>query len=119
MRFLNPRSTREADCRSSDKCPKQQATLIPSWTWQTTESVLAAANIELATVDSLVMVGGSSQMQACRAMLQEKLETTVKSGLNPDEVVALGAAAYAASLADEVSGQSGRRGDPISATFVP
>ncbi|MCX5746953.1 MAG: Hsp70 family protein, partial [Proteobacteria bacterium] len=49
-------------------------------------------------VDAFVLVGGSSKIPAVTRMLKERYKKPVKSDLNPDEIVAMGAARFAASF---------------------
>ncbi|TVR91935.1 MAG: heat-shock protein Hsp70 [Spirochaetaceae bacterium] len=62
-------------------------------------------------VDALVLAGGSSRIPLVQRRLGELLGLKPSGGVNPDEVVALGAALYGNMLADEQrhSG-NGRRG---------
>lgn len=49
-------------------------------------------------LDKVLLVGGSSRIPAVRAYVQKKLNITPSAELNPDEVVAIGAAIYGRSL---------------------
>ena len=49
-------------------------------------------------LDKVLLVGGSSRIPAVRAFVQKKLNITPSAELNPDEVVAIGAAIYGKSL---------------------
>lgn len=49
-------------------------------------------------LDKVLLVGGSSRIPAVRAFVQKKLNIVPSAELNPDEVVAIGAAYYGQSL---------------------
>ena len=49
-------------------------------------------------LDKVLLVGGSSRIPAVRAFVQNKLNITPSAELNPDEVVAIGAAYYGHSM---------------------
>jgi len=73
---------------------------------QTTEPVrqaLADAGLEPGEIDEVVLVGGSTRVPLVRRLVAELFGRTPHSELNPDEVVALGAAVQADILV------SGRR----------
>ncbi|HUW39641.1 MAG TPA: Hsp70 family protein [Rectinemataceae bacterium] len=63
-----------------------------------TERVLAEAGLSASRVDSLVLSGGSSRMPLVRALLAQRLGLKPQGGVNPEEIVALGAAVW--SLVD-------------------
>ena len=56
---------------------------------------LADAELEPAQIDEVVLVGGSTRIPLVRRLVKELFGRTPHSGLNPDEVVALGAAVQA------------------------
>jgi len=58
-------------------------------------SALADANLQPSDVDEVVLVGGSTRIPAVRRAVQELFGRVPHSELNPDEVVALGAAVQA------------------------
>jgi molecular chaperone DnaK len=60
---------------------------------------LADAGIEPGQIDEVVLVGGSTRMPLVRKRVQELFGKIPKCDLNPDEVVALGAAVQADILA--------------------
>ena len=55
-------------------------------------SALADAKLTPADVDEVVLVGGSTRTPAVRAAVESALGRVPHTELNPDEVVALGAA---------------------------
>jgi molecular chaperone DnaK len=62
-------------------------------------SALRDASLEAEQVDEVVLVGGSTRMPLVRKAVQELFGKVPKCDLNPDEVVALGAAVQADILA--------------------
>jgi molecular chaperone DnaK len=57
---------------------------------------LEDARIPFDSVDELVLSGGSSRIPLVRRLLAERLGLEPEGGVNPEEIVALGAAAWAA-----------------------
>ena len=62
---------------------------------------LSDAGLETGQIDEVVLVGGSTRMPLIRSRVQELFGKTPHCDLNPDEVVALGAAVQAGILAGE------------------
>ena len=62
---------------------------------------LQDAGLQASDVDEVVLVGGSTRMPLVRQMVQELFGKVPHCELNPDEVVALGAAVQAGILAGE------------------
>jgi molecular chaperone DnaK len=62
------------------------------------ESAGKTSDLRHDEVDAFVLVGGSSKIPAVSRMLKERYKKSVKSDLNPDEIVAMGAARFAASF---------------------
>ena len=62
---------------------------------------LSDAGLETGQIDEVVLVGGSTRMPLIRARVQELFGKMPHCELNPDEVVALGAAVQAGILAGE------------------
>jgi molecular chaperone DnaK len=60
------------------------------------ESAAKRHSLTFDDVDAFVLVGGSSKIPYVREMLAEKFKKPIKSDLNPDEIVAIGAARLAA-----------------------
>jgi molecular chaperone DnaK len=58
-------------------------------------SALKAADLEPSDIDEVVLVGGSTRMPLVRRRVQDLFGKAPHSNLNPDEVVALGAAVQA------------------------
>ena len=66
------------------------------------ESVVRDAGIKLADIDQVVLVGGSTRMPAVAESVKELTGKEPNKGVNPDEVVAVGAALQAGVLKGEV-----------------
>ncbi|MGH7390098.1 MAG: Fe-S protein assembly chaperone HscA [Candidatus Rokuibacteriota bacterium] len=66
-------------------------------------AVLADAGLTGGEIDEVVLVGGSTRMPLVRRRVQELFGRTPHSQLNPDEVVALGAAVQAHILAGGIT----------------
>ena len=64
---------------------------------------LADAGLEPAQIDEVVLVGGSTRVPLVRRRVQELFGKTPHSQINPDEVVALGAAVQAHILAGGIT----------------
>lgn len=62
-----------------------------------TEKALADADLTPGQIEKVLLVGGSSRIPAVRRMVQELIGKAPELGFNPDEVVAIGAAIYAAN----------------------
>jgi molecular chaperone DnaK/molecular chaperone HscA len=72
------------------------------------QQALRDANLTPADIDEVVMVGGSTRIPAVRALVTQLFDLTARNRklhteLNPDEVVALGAAVQAQILSGEYS----------------
>lgn len=65
---------------------------------------LADAKLEVQDIDELVLVGGSTRVPAVRKSVEGFFARSAKEGINPDEVVALGAAVQANILAGKQKG---------------
>jgi molecular chaperone HscA len=68
-------------------------------TVQLTRKTLRDAQLTLNDIDAIVMVGGSTRMPTVQAAMRELFGKPLFNDLNPDEVVALGAALQANALA--------------------
>ena len=90
-------------------------TLIAPFVEQTIDGckrALADARMAPADIERVVMVGGSSRMPVVRRRVAEFFGDKLYTALNPDEVVALGAAVQAQVL-------SGRREDALLLDVTP
>ncbi len=67
------------------------------------KAALADAKVELSAIDEIVMVGGSTRMPLVQDLVKKLTgKETLNQSVNPDEVVAIGAAIQAGVLAGEV-----------------
>ncbi len=55
-------------------------------------------------IDEVILVGGSSRIPAVQELVRRFFGKTPSKGVNPDEVVAVGAAVQGAVLTDEIKG---------------
>lgn len=60
--------------------------------------ILEKANLTVADIDKILLVGGSTRMPQVKEMLINAFEKPIDDSINPDECVALGAALYGAIL---------------------
>jgi molecular chaperone DnaK len=75
--------------------------LIRSFVGQTehlTKKVLQHDKVRTTKIDKVLLVGGSTRIPLIQKLVKELCGVEPETGFNPDEVVALGAAIYAASL---------------------
>jgi molecular chaperone DnaK len=68
------------------------------------ERAIKDAGISVTDIDHVLLVGGSTRMPAVAALVEELGGQEPNRGVNPDEVVALGAAIQAGVLTGDVSG---------------
>ena len=66
------------------------------------ENALRDAKIDKSAIDEVVLVGGSTRIPAVKELVKRVLGKDPNQGVNPDEVVAVGAAIQAGVLAGEV-----------------
>jgi molecular chaperone DnaK len=67
-----------------------------------TKQALADAGVDLSKIDEVVLVGGSTRIPKVQTIVKELFGKEPHKGVNPDEVVAIGAAVQAGVLAGEV-----------------
>jgi molecular chaperone DnaK len=67
-----------------------------------TRQALADAGVDSRKIDEVVLVGGSTRIPRVQAIVKELFGKEPHKGVNPDEVVAVGAAIQAGVLAGEV-----------------
>jgi molecular chaperone DnaK len=67
-----------------------------------TKQALSDAGIDPTRIDEVVLVGGSTRIPRVQAIVKELFGKDPHKGVNPDEVVAVGAAVQAGVLAGEV-----------------
>ncbi len=66
------------------------------------KQALADAGMSSSDIDEVVLVGGSTRIPRVQAIVKELFEREPHRGVNPDEVVAIGAAVQAGVLSGEV-----------------
>ena len=66
------------------------------------KKAIAAAGVAIADIDEVVLVGGQTRMPKIQEMVKKMFGREPHRGVNPDEVVAIGAAVQAGVLAGEV-----------------
>src|SRR5438477_162859 len=67
-----------------------------------TKQALSDAGVDLSKIDEVVLVGGSTRIPKVQQIVKELFGREPHKGVNPDEVVAVGAAVQAGVLAGEV-----------------
>jgi molecular chaperone DnaK len=67
-----------------------------------TKQALSDAGVDPSRIDEVVLVGGSTRIPKVQAIVKELFGKDPHKGVNPDEVVAIGAAIQAGVLAGEV-----------------
>jgi molecular chaperone DnaK len=67
-----------------------------------TKQALSDAGVDSSKIDEVVLVGGSTRIPRVQAIVKELFGKEPHKGVNPDEVVAIGAAIQAGVLAGEV-----------------
>src|SRR5471032_449359 len=66
------------------------------------KSALADAKLDVSQIDEIVMVGGSTRMPVIQELVRKLTGKELNQSVNPDEVVAIGAAIQAGVLAGDV-----------------
>ncbi len=66
------------------------------------KNAIADAKLDVAQIDEVVMVGGSTRMPVIQELVKKLTGKELNQSVNPDEVVAVGAAIQAGVLAGEV-----------------
>ncbi len=67
------------------------------------QQALEDAKLSKSSIDEIILVGGSTRIPAVRNLLVDLLGKSLNETVNPDEVVALGAAIQAGILAGEIT----------------
>jgi len=67
-----------------------------------TKQAITDAGVDPSKIDEVVLVGGSTRIPRVQAIVKELFQREPHKGVNPDEVVAVGAAVQAGVLAGEV-----------------
>jgi molecular chaperone DnaK len=92
---------------------------------KTCEEALKIAKLDRSSLDNLILVGGTTRVPLVRRRVEEFFGREPLSDINPDEVVAIGAAIHAYSLtgealpADFVMKRRARDDDPDAALPAP
>ncbi len=73
-----------------------QRTLVPC------EKALKDAGLSTSEIDEVILVGGSTRIPRIQQLVKEKFNKEPHKGINPDEVVAIGASIQGGVLAGEV-----------------
>ena len=68
------------------------------------KKALSDAGLNASEIDEVILVGGSSRIPAVQQLVQDFFGKEPSKGVNPDEVVAVGAAVQGAVLTDEIKG---------------
>ncbi|MEE0845569.1 MAG: molecular chaperone DnaK, partial [Eggerthellaceae bacterium] len=68
------------------------------------EQALHDAGLSLGSIDEVILVGGSTRMPAVQELVKQLTGKTPNMSVNPDEVVAMGAAVQGGVLAGDVEG---------------
>lgn len=110
------RLSNEGKTSMSIPLPDERGTYTREWSREELESLtvdlvrqtlapcrlaMQDAELQLNDIDEVVLVGGSTRMPLVRQLVEELFGQTPHSELNPDEVVALGAAVQAGILAGD------------------
>ena len=66
------------------------------------ETAIKDAGVSISDIDEVILVGGSTRIPAVQEMVEKLFGKTPSKGVNPDEVVALGAAIQGAVLSGHV-----------------
>ena len=67
------------------------------------EKALADAKLSKSQIDQVILVGGSTRIPAVRNLLNDLIGKPLNQTVNPDEVVAMGAAVQAGIIAGEIT----------------
>nr|BBC77478.1 heat shock protein 70 [Nitzschia sp. PL3-2] len=66
------------------------------------KDAIKKANLKNKTIDEIILVGGSTRIPAIQNLIKSLVPSKINDSVNPDEVVAMGAAVQAAMLAKEI-----------------
>ncbi|MDR1617087.1 MAG: molecular chaperone DnaK [Syntrophomonadaceae bacterium] len=72
-------------------------------TMEPTRQALKDSGLKVSQIDKVILVGGSTRIPAVQEAIKKFLNKEPFKGINPDEVVAVGAAIQAAILAGDIS----------------
>lgn len=68
------------------------------------KKAMSDAGLSNSDIDEVILVGGSTRIPAVQKVVEDFFGKTPSKGVNPDEVVALGAAVQGAVLSDDIKG---------------
>ncbi|MGP1436781.1 MAG: molecular chaperone DnaK [Phocaeicola sp.] len=68
------------------------------------KKAISDAHLSVGDIDEVILVGGSSRIPAVQQLVQDFFGKAPSKGVNPDEVVAVGASIQGAVLTDEIKG---------------
>lgn len=68
------------------------------------KTAMSDAGLSNSDIDEVILVGGSTRIPAVQEVVQDFFGKAPSKGVNPDEVVAIGAAVQGAVLTDEIKG---------------
>lgn len=68
------------------------------------KKAMSDAGLSNSDIDEVILVGGSSRIPAVQKLVEDFFGKAPSKGVNPDEVVAVGAAVQGAVLTDEIKG---------------
>ena len=68
------------------------------------KKAMSDASLSNSDIDEVILVGGSSRIPAVQKLVEDFFGKVPSKGVNPDEVVAVGAAVQGAVLTDEIKG---------------
>ncbi len=68
------------------------------------KKAMSDAGLSNADIDEVLLVGGSTRIPAVQKLVEDYFGKAPSKGVNPDEVVAIGAAVQGAVLTDEIKG---------------
>ncbi len=68
------------------------------------KKAMSDAGLSKSDIDEVILVGGSSRIPAVQKLVEDFFGKVPSKGVNPDEVVAVGAAVQGAVLTDEIKG---------------
>ena len=96
------RARSTSTCSSRARSSRSSRTRCSSARSAPTKQALADAGLDASKIDHVVLVGGMTRMPAVQAKVKELIGKDPHKGVNPDEVVAVGAAIQGGVLKGEV-----------------
>ena len=97
----DPEGPRHLNCEMDRSTLEQLVDDIVQGTLKSVEQCVQDAGLRPAEIDQVVLVGGQSRMPLVQSAVSEYFGRMPHKGVNPDEVVALGAAVQGAALVDD------------------